>query len=105
MKYLKVWTDFEDLLKRLQEDEIGRLFLAMLHYAATGEEPDELPGNEWYVWPVAKRDIDHASNESRTLTENGRKGGRPKTKQNQTEPEETKQNQTEPNESQKEKKM
>ena len=104
MKYLKVWTDFEDVLERLKEDEAGRLFLAMLHYASTGEEPDELPGNEWYVWPVAKRDIDHASDESRTNTENGRKGGRPKTERNRTIPDETENNRSEPNESQKEKK-
>ena len=104
MKYLKVWTDFEDVLERLKEDEAGRLFLAMLHYASTGEEPDELPGNEWYVWPVAKRDIDHASDESRTNTENGRKGGRPKTERNRTKPDETEDNRSEPNENQKEKK-
>ena len=114
MKYLKVWTDFEDVLQMLDPSEVGRLFLAMLHYAASGEEPDGLFGNERYVWPVAKRDIDHAADESRILRENGLKGGRPKTKQNQTEPDEskqnqmkpneTKENQSEPNESQKEKK-
>lgn len=104
MKYLKVWTDFVGVLDVLEDVEAGRLFRAMLHYAETGEEPESLAGNERYVWPVAKRDIDHASRESKTLRENGMKGGRPKTKENQTKPTETNGNQSEPNKSQKEKK-
>lgn len=104
MKYLKVWTDFEKVLAPLQDDEIGRLFLAMLHYAATGEEPAEFSGNESFLWAVAKRDIDTMAEKSETLRQNGLKGGRPKTKENQTEATETKENQTEPNKSLKEKK-
>lgn len=86
MKYLKVWTDFEKILAPLEFDEIGRLFLFMLHYAATGEEPgqDDFSGNESFLWPVAKRDIDTMAEKSDTLRQNGLKGGRPKTKQNQT---------------------
>ena len=111
MKYLKVWTDFEKVLKPLQEDEIGRLFLAMLHYAGTGEEPDNFVGNEEFLWQVAKRDIDMAAERAETLRVNGMKGGRPKTKDNQGKPKITKDNQeeavgynTKPNESRKEKK-
>lgn len=104
MKYLKVWTDFKNVLAPLNDAEIGRLFLAMLNYAATGEEPSGFEGNEVFLWAVAKRDIDTMSEKAETFRANGLKGGRPKTKQNQTEPEETEQNQTEPNESLKEKK-
>ena len=104
MKYLKVWTDFENVLELLDDDEVGRLFLAMLHYADNGKVPDSLTGKERFVWPVARRDIEHAMEESKRNTENGMKGGRPKTEQNQTKPEETEQNRNEPNESQKEKK-
>ena len=104
MKYLKVWTDFADVIEALADDEAGRLFVAMLHYAATGEEPDSFIGNERFVWPIAKRDINHAAEESRILRENGKKGGRPKSKENQTEANESKENQTEANKSQKEKK-
>ena len=111
MKYLKVWTDFEDVLQPLEDDEIGRLFIAMLRYARTGEEPSVFAGNEGFLWAVAKRDIDMAAERAETLRTNGMKGGRPKTKENQTKPTETKQNQSEaigfdmkPDESRKEKK-
>lgn len=86
MKYLKVWTNFESVVSPLEDDEIGRLFLAMLHYAATGEEPEEFQGCEKFLWPVAKRDIDNMAEKDEKLRQNGMKGGRPKTKQNQTEP-------------------
>ena len=86
MKYLKVWVDFRPALQPLTDDEKGRLFDAMLNYAATGEEPESLSGNERFLWAVAKRDIDVAAERDETYKRNGMKGGRPKTKQNQTEP-------------------
>ena len=91
MKYLKVWTDFESILAPLTDDEVGRLFLAMLHYAGTGEEPTAFSGNESFLWAVAKRDIDTMAEKSETLRQNGLKGGRPRSRENQTKPEETKQ--------------
>lgn len=114
MKYLKVWTDFESVLAPLNDDEIGRLFLAMLRYAATGEEPSGFTGNEVFLWAVAKRDIDTMAEKSETLRQNGSKGGiaRSKNKQalandsktNQTEANGSNENQTEANDSLKEKK-
>lgn len=104
MKYLKVWTDFENVISLLKDDEIGRLFLHMIRYARDGEEPTEFEGNEIFIWPTAKRDIDMAAERNEICRQNGLRGGRPKTKENQTEPNETKENQTEPNESRKEKK-
>lgn len=102
MKYLKVWTDFENVLAPLEFSEIGSLFLAMLHYAGTGEEPLDFIGNERFLWAVAKRDIDMAADRAETLRNNGLKGGRPKTKDNQEKPTETKANQEEANKSRKE---
>lgn len=104
MKYLKVWTDFENVLEPLEDDEIGRLFLYMLHYAGTGEEPRCFGGNEHFLWPVAKRDIDTMAEKDEKLRQNGMKGGRPKTKENQTEPNNNFGYQMKPNESLKEKK-
>ena len=86
MKYLKVWTNFRQVVSSLDVDEIGRLFLAMLWYAETGEEPGDLVGNEQFIWPAAKRDIDMAAQFAETKRNNGKKGGRPKTKDNQDEP-------------------
>lgn len=76
MKYLKVWTDFDKVIEKLSDAEKGRLFVAMLHYAETGEEPSEFAGNESFLWGVAKRDIDNAAKESKKNSINGSKGGR-----------------------------
>lgn len=111
MKYLKVWTNFREVLSNLADDEKGRLFEMMLDYAEEGQEPDSFPGNEKYIWPVAKRDIDQLAGFSHKQRENGEKGGRPKsesvrekpseTQINPNEPSETQTNPNEPNESQK----
>lgn len=98
MKYLKVWTNFLELIHTLEYDEIGRLFEMMLVYAESGKEPADFDGNERFLWPVARQQIDLAAEKNEILRQNGMKGGRPKqreTKRNQTEPDETKENQTE----------
>jgi hypothetical protein len=103
MEYLKIWTSFRDIIEPLSDGETGRLFRMMMLYAETGEEPEGFAGNERFLWPTAKQTIDFAANKNETMRQNGSKGGRPKTKENQTEPEETKENQTEPNETYKDK--
>ena len=103
MEYLKVWTSFRELIATLEYDEVGRLFEMMLIYAETGKEPDSFDGNERFLWPVAKQDIDRASLKTETLRANGLKGGRPRTSYNQEKPDESKFNQTEPDESLKDK--
>ena len=103
MKYLKVWTSFRDVMEPLSDAEKGRLFDAMLVYAESFTEPAEMAGNERFVWPAARQLIDLTYSESIRLSENGKKGGRPKTRQNQTEPTETNENQQKPTESHKEK--
>lgn len=59
--HIKIYFDFEENCEKLNDAEKGRLLLAMLRYAQTGEAPD-LKGNERYLWPVFKasinRDID-----------------------------------------------
>lgn len=94
MKYLKIWTSFLELINTLEYDEIGRLFEMMLIYAESGKEPEDIDGNERFLWPVAKQQIDLTAEKNEILRQNGMKGGRPKTKDNQTEPDKTKGNQT-----------
>ena len=94
MRYLKVWTNFREVINTLEYDEIGRLFEMMLIYAETGEEPTSFDGNERFLWPVAKQQIDMAYERNEKMRENGSKGGRPKTKENQNEPNKTNDNQT-----------
>ena len=57
MHYIKVFTDFAKSLEPLSDAECGRLFMAMLEYAESGAEP-EFRGNERFVWPTAKSNID-----------------------------------------------
>ena len=101
MKYLKVWTSFRNLIEPLSDAEKGRLFVMMLIYAESFTEPADFAGNERFVWPAAKQWIDLTYSESLRLTENGKKGGRPKTNENQQKPTETNENQNEPNKSHK----
>lgn len=97
MKYLKVWTSFRDVMRPLSDAERGRLFDMMLCYAENCEEPADFAGNERFVWPAAKQWIDLTYSENAKQRENGKKGGRPKSQQNQTEPKETQKNPDEPN--------
>lgn len=57
MKYVKIFVDFRKSLDMLSDAEKGRLFSAMLEYAESGTEPD-LKGNERFIWPTAKMNID-----------------------------------------------
>lgn len=101
MSFLKVYFDFEDRTEMLSEIEQGRLLLTMLRYAQ-GKTLPELKGNEKYLFPVFKGDIDRDRAAYATKLENGVKGGRPakpkKTENNLTEPEITEDNRTKPNE-------
>lgn len=64
MNYLKLDVDVEYCMEELSEEEIGRLFTAMLRYAKDGEVP-VLPGNERFLWPLMRLRIDHAQEQSR----------------------------------------
>lgn len=98
MSFLKVYFDFEDRTEMLNEVEQGRLLLTMLRYAQ-GKTLPELKGNERYLFPVFKGDIDRERAAYATKVENGAKGGRPaksKTENNLAKPNETERNRTEP---------
>ena len=79
MTYLKVYTDFGELMEPLKNEERGRLFMAMLAYAQDGTAP-ALEGNERFVGPMARRIIDREAEayESKAAAsrENGRKGAK-----------------------------
>ena len=85
MKYLKVFADFEDAIEPINDAEAGRLFRAMLRYVRTGETP-QFSGNERYIWPTAKLNIDREA----AFCE--------KQRRNATKPNEAKPSQTKPNE-------
>lgn len=55
--YIKIWDTYESYFEPLSAAEVGRLVLAMMKYKSSGTKP-ELNGNERYVWPAVKRDLD-----------------------------------------------
>ncbi len=57
MKYLKIFTDFLDVMEPLSDGAAGRLFRAMLRYALDGTELP-LKGKEGVLWTVARQHID-----------------------------------------------
>ncbi len=81
MRYVQVYFDFIHSLTPLSDAERGRLFTAMLEYAGQGTEPD-LRGNERFVWPQLKSQIDRDNERydeiSQVRSEAGKLGGRPK---------------------------
>ena len=78
-EYVKLWLSYECYFEPYSDVEVGRLVRAMMKYKSSGEEP-EFNGNERYVWPAIKRDIDEASraqeDKAQVNRENGKKGGR-----------------------------
>lgn len=59
MKKLIVFTDFEEVMEDLSWAERGRLFTAMLRYAADDtKQPDVISGNERFLWKAQKKSID-----------------------------------------------
>ena len=79
-EYVKLWLSYEAYFQPLGDAEVGRLVLGMMKYKSTGTEP-VFNGNERFVWPAIKRDIDEAKAAQERFEEkqrdNGKKGGRP----------------------------
>lgn len=86
-EYFCAYHSYLEAVEPLSEAERGRLFTACLEYSRTGAEP-ELRGNERFVFPTIKAQIDRDNGryavQVAANADNGRKGGRPK-KANKTE--------------------
>lgn len=80
-EYVKLWLSYRTYFEPYSDAEVGRLVRAMMQYKSSGEEP-RFSGNERYVWPAIKRDVDEASDAQEAAAErsreNGRRGGRPR---------------------------
>lgn len=78
--YVCLYGSYLESVAPFSEAERGRLLTAMLVYAVRGEEV-RLPGNERYLWPTIKSQIDRDAAAYRDRCEknrdNGKKGGRP----------------------------
>lgn len=80
-EYVKLWISYEAYFEPLSAAEVGRLALAMMKYKSQGVEP-VFSGNERFVWPAIKRDIDAQIEAQESVAGrnriNGASGGRPK---------------------------
>lgn len=75
--YVKAFFDWIEQTTALEDDERGRLFIAILEYARSGVS-SALTGREAILFPVFKAQIDRDLENSATYAENGRKGGKKK---------------------------
>jgi hypothetical protein len=92
LDYLKIFPEFETMLRRYTDEERGRLFMAMMAYAYRGEEPDfDEDAHEWYIWDTIKLKIDQCAETLESKRASGKKGGSAK----QTEADASKAKQTE----------
>ncbi len=81
MNYVCLYVSYLESLAPFSDEEIGRMVRAMLIYTATGEMP-LFDGNERFIWPTIKAQIDRDEAAYQERCEknraNGAKGGRPK---------------------------
>ena len=81
LPYIKVYRDFIEVARELNDGERGRLFLAIMQYA-NGEEVPPLQGAEKIAFVVLRSQIDRddAAHDEyiEKQRENGKRGGRPK---------------------------
>lgn len=82
-EYVKLWLSYESYFEAFSDVEVGRLVRAMIKYRVSGEEP-KFNGNERFIWPAIRRDIDESLQAqeatSAARSEAGKQGGRPKAK-------------------------
>ena len=78
---MKLFVDYLDAVEPLGDAERGRLFTALMKYARTGEAP-QLGGNERFLFPMMRAQVDRDKAEYQGFcekqAEKGKKGGRPK---------------------------
>nr|DAH28269.1 MAG TPA: replisome organizer [Caudoviricetes sp.] len=81
MTYIKLFIDYLDAIEPLGDAERGRLFTSLLVYARTGEAP-QLGGNERFLFPMMRAQIDRDNSAMDSLSdarsEAGRKGAEAK---------------------------
>ena len=78
--YVCLYMSYLQSLSPFTDEERGRIVMAMLNYAATGELP-QFEGNERFIWPSMQaqidRDIETYQAKCARNKANGSKGGRP----------------------------
>lgn len=92
-EYFPCYDSYLDKIKRLSDQEVGRLFRALMRYNATGEH-EELAGRESVAYDFIADDIDRAKENYRSICETNKRNrssttvddrGRPLTTVDETE--------------------
>lgn len=71
LEYVAAYYSYLDLMEELSDAECGRLFKACLTYGKTGATP-ELRGNERFVWPGIRSQIDRDAEKYKMRCEQNR---------------------------------
>ena len=92
LPYVCLYARYLDTLEPFTDAERGRIMTAMLSYSIFGEIP-VFEGNEKFIWPTIKAQIDRDAEAYQKRCErnraNGSKGGRPKNQTDNAETEKT----------------
>ena len=75
MTYIKLFVDYLGAIEPLGDAERGRLFTSLLEYARTGEAP-QLGGNERFLFPMMRAQIDRDNAAMAGLSEARSKAGK-----------------------------
>ena len=75
MTYIKLFVDYLDAIEPLGDAERGRLFTSLLEYARTSEAP-QLGGNERFLFPMMRAQIDRDNAAMAGLSEARSKAGK-----------------------------
>lgn len=80
--YLQLWDRHLEMFEEaaLEYEEVGLLVMAMLKYQFKGLLPEEIPKQLVPFWVLLRRDADYTRNQYQICVENGKKGGRPKSR-------------------------
>ena len=77
-KFFQFYYSYLPALEALTDEECGRLFNALLSYSVTGQHK-ELTGNERYIFPLMKNQVDRDNQayeeKVEKLSRAGKKGG------------------------------
>ena len=74
-EYFCAYHSMLDATRKLSDAEVGRLFRGLLHYSATGEQPDNLQGREEIVFDIFSQQIDREVEKYNTACERNRRNG------------------------------
>lgn len=88
-KFFCAYHSYSKAIEPLNDSERGRLFTALLNYSEQGVE-QELRGNERFIFPSMRAQIDRDTERYNAIAKrnvkNGKCGGRPKTQNNPNNP-------------------